>query len=115
MLGKCNAYHSEVHFNDSESGLHGDFDIWLEKLAPHSPIEQYRHNETGEDNAHAHLKRQIMGREVVVAITDGKMILWSMEAIFYGNLMGILKEKQTCEDNRRVVNNPGYILSSRKK
>ena len=60
---------ASVFINDNESGLHGDFDIWLEKLAPHSPTEQYRHNETGEDNADAHLKRQIMGREVVVAIT----------------------------------------------
>ena len=76
-----------VFINDSESGLHGDFDIWLEKLAPHSPIEQYRHNETGEDNADAHLKRQIMGREVVVAITDGKLDFGPWEQIFYGNLM----------------------------
>ena len=88
--GLClvNAMHitSSVFINDNESGLHGDFDIWLEKLAPHSPIEQYRHNETGEDNADAHLKRQIMGREVVVSITDGKLDFGPWDNLF-GNLM----------------------------
>ena len=95
--GLClvNAMHitASVFINDDESGLHGDFDIWLEKLAPHSPTEQYRHNETGEDNADAHLKRQIMGREVVVAITDGKLGPW--EQIFYGEFDG--------QRNKRVL------------
>ena len=90
--GLClvNAMHitASVFINDNESGLHGDFDIWLEKLAPHSPTEQYRHNETGEDNADAHLKRQIMGREVVVAITNGKMDFGPWEQIFYGEFDG---------------------------
>jgi secondary thiamine-phosphate synthase enzyme len=89
--GLClvNAMHitASVFINDNESGLHGDFDIWLEKLAPHSPTEQYRHNETGEDNADAHLKRQIMGREVVVAISNGKLTLVHGSRYFMGNLM----------------------------
>ena len=86
--GLClvNAMHitASVFINDNESGLHEDFDIWLEKLAPHAPTEQYKHNETGEDNADAHLKRQIMGREVVVAITNGKLDFGPWEQIFYG-------------------------------
>ncbi len=90
--GLClvNAMHitASVFINDNESGLHEDFDIWLEKLAPHIPIEQYRHNETGEDNADAHLKRQIMGREVVVAITNGKLDFGPWEQIFYGEFDG---------------------------
>src|SRR5687768_17252034 len=71
----CNAMHitASVFINDNESGLHHDYEVWLEKLAPHEPISQYHHNRTGEDNADAHLKRQIMGREVVVAITKGKL------------------------------------------
>src|ERR1041385_7192420 len=70
----CNAMHitASVFINDNESGLHHDYDVWLEKLAPHEPTSQYHHNRTGEDNADAHMKRQIMGREVVVAITDRK-------------------------------------------
>ena len=85
-----NAMHitASVFINDNESGLHEDFDIWLEKLAPHSPTEQYRHNETGEDNADAHLKRQLMGREVVVAITNGKLDFGPWEQIFYGEFDG---------------------------
>ena len=75
---------ASVFINDNESGLHGDFDRWLEKLAPHSPTEQYRHNETGEDNADAHLKRQIMGREVVVAITNGQLDFGPWEHILWG-------------------------------
>ena len=75
--GLCliNAMHisASVFINDNESGLHKDYERWLEKLAPHAPIEQYDHNKTGEDNADAHLKRQIMGREVVVAVTDGEL------------------------------------------
>src|SRR5215471_9384332 len=113
--GLClvNAMHitASVFINDNESGLHGDFDIWLEKLAPHSSNEQYRHNETGEDNADAHLKRQIMGREVVVAVTNGKLDFGSWEQIFYGEFDG-QRNKSTCEGNRQVNNkNPGYILS----
>jgi secondary thiamine-phosphate synthase enzyme len=90
--GLClvNAMHitASVFVNDNESGLHEDFDLWLEKLAPHSPTEQYRHNETGEDNADAHLKRQLMGREVVVAITNGKLDFGPWEQIFYGEFDG---------------------------
>lgn len=90
--GLClvNAMHitASVFINDNESGLHEDFDIWLEKLAPHSPTDQYKHNETGEDNADAHLKRQLMGREVVVAITNGKLDFGPWEQIFYGEFDG---------------------------
>ncbi|MEE8409298.1 MAG: secondary thiamine-phosphate synthase enzyme YjbQ [Myxococcota bacterium] len=90
--GLClvNAMHitASVFINDNESGLHHDYEKWLEKLAPHEPIDQYRHNRTGEDNGDAHLKRQIMGREVVVAITDGALDLGPWEAIFYGEFDG---------------------------
>lgn len=79
---------ASVFINDNESGLHQDFDKWLEKLAPHAPTVQYEHNETGEDNADAHLKRQIMGREVVVAITNGKLDFGPWEQIFYGEFDG---------------------------
>jgi secondary thiamine-phosphate synthase enzyme len=72
---------ASVFINDNESGLHYDFENWLEKLAPHDPIEYYRHNDTGEDNADAHLKRQIMGREVVVAITNGNLDFGPWEQI----------------------------------
>jgi len=84
-----NAMHitASVFINDDESGLHRDFDTWLEKLAPHEPVSQYRHN-VGEDNADAHLKRQIMGREVVVAITNGKLDFGPWEQIFYGEFDG---------------------------
>ncbi len=85
-----NAMHisASVFINDDESGLHEDYDRWLERLAPHAPIEQYKHNRTGEDNADAHLKRQIMGREVVVAITGGKLDFGPWEQIFYGEFDG---------------------------
>jgi|SRR5215475_13543754 len=85
-----NAMHitASVFINDNETGLHKDFDRWLEKLAPHIPIDQYRHNETGEDNADAHLKRQIMGREVVIAITKGELDFGPWEQIFYGEFDG---------------------------
>ena len=85
-----NAMHisASVFINDDEPGLHHDYDEWLEKLAPHSPIRQYRHNDTGEDNADAHLKRQVMGREVVVAITKGKLDFGPWEQIFYGEFDG---------------------------
>ena len=90
--GLClvNAMHitASVFINDNEIGLHQDFDKWLEKLAPHAPTSQYKHNETGEDNADAHLKRQIMGREVVVAITNGKLDFGPWEQIFYGEFDG---------------------------
>jgi len=79
---------ASVFINDNESGLHQDFDKWLEKLAPHAPTDQYEHNETGEDNADAHLKRQIMGREVIVAITNGKLDFGPWEQIFYGEFEG---------------------------
>jgi secondary thiamine-phosphate synthase enzyme len=84
-----NAMHitASVFINDDEIGLHRDFDTWLEKLAPHEPVSQYRHN-VGEDNADAHLKRQIMGREVVVAITGGKLDFGPWEQIFYGEFDG---------------------------
>jgi secondary thiamine-phosphate synthase enzyme len=85
-----NAMHitASVFINDDESGLHHDYEEWLEKLAPHEPISQYRHNDTGEDNADAHMKRQIMGREVVVAITDGRLDFGPWEQIFYGEFDG---------------------------
>ena len=89
-LALVNAMHitASVFINDDESGLHHDYDKWLEKLAPHEPISQYRHNRTGEDNGDAHLKRQVMGREVVVAITDGKLDFGTWEQIFYGEFDG---------------------------
>lgn len=95
--GLClvNAMHitASVFINDNESGLHKDYDIWLEKLAPHDPTEQYKHNETGEDNADAHLKRQIMGREVLVAITNGRLDFGPWEQIFYGEFDGQRKKR----------------------
>jgi secondary thiamine-phosphate synthase enzyme len=90
--GLClvNAMHitASVFINDNEKGLHKDYDKWLEELAPHTPINQYEHNKTGEDNADAHLKRQLMGREVVVAITNGKLDFGPWEQIFYGEFDG---------------------------
>ena len=85
-----NAMHitASVFINDDESGLHQDYAVWLEKLAPHAPVSKYRHNDTGEDNADAHMKRQVMGREVVVAITGGKLDLGTWERIFYGEFDG---------------------------
>ena len=85
-----NAMHitASVFINDDESGLHADYDKWLETLAPHAPIGQYRHNDIGEDNADAHMKRQIMGREVVVAVTDGELDFGPWEQIFYGEFDG---------------------------
>ncbi len=79
---------ASVFINDNESGLHDDYKRWLEDLAPHEPISQYKHNRTGEDNGDAHLKRQIMGREVVVAITNGELDLGTWERIFYGEFDG---------------------------
>jgi secondary thiamine-phosphate synthase enzyme len=95
--GLClvNAMHitASVFINDNESGLHKDYARWLEKFAPHEPIEQYDHNKTGEDNADAHLKRQIMGREVVVAITDGELDFGPWEQIFYGEFDGMRSKR----------------------
>lgn len=79
---------SSVFINDDESGLHHDYEKWLEKLAPHEPTGQYRHNDTGEDNADAHMKRQVMGREVVVAVTNGQLDFGTWEQIFYGEFDG---------------------------
>lgn len=89
-LALINAMHitASVFINDDEKGLHSDYELWLEKLAPHAPIAQYRHNDTGEDNADAHMKRQIMGREVVVAITGGRLDFGPWEQIFYGEFDG---------------------------
>jgi secondary thiamine-phosphate synthase enzyme len=89
-----NAMHitASVFINDDELGLHNDFEVWLEKLAPHEPVSQYRHN-VGEDNADGHLKRQIMGREVVVAITKGKLDFGPWEQIFYGEFDGRRKKR----------------------
>lgn len=86
----CNAMHitASVFINDDEAGLHHDYARWLEKLAPHAPTDAYEHNRTGEDNADAHLKRQIMGREVVVAITRGKLDFGPWEQVFYGEFDG---------------------------
>ena len=92
-----NAMHitASVFINDNESGLHYDYDKCLEGLAPHEPIDQYKHNDTGEDNADAHLKRQVMGREVVIAITDGNLDFGPWESIFYGEFDG--------QRNKRVL------------
>ncbi len=85
-----NAMHitASVFINDDESGLHHDYDRWLEQLAPHEPVSAYWHNRTGEDNADAHLKRQVMGREVVVAVTNGRLDFGPWEQIFYGEFDG---------------------------
>jgi secondary thiamine-phosphate synthase enzyme len=89
-----NAMHitASVFINDDERGLHQDYEVWLEKLAPHEPVSQYRHN-VGEDNADAHMKRQIMGREVVVAVTRGKLDFGPWEQIFYGEFDGRRKKR----------------------
>ncbi len=95
--GLClvNAMHitASVFINDDESGLHEDFEEWLEGLAPHEPISKYRHNRTGEDNGDAHLKRTIMGREVVVAVTGGKLDFGPWEQVFYGEFDGRRKKR----------------------
>lgn len=95
--GLClvNAMHitASVYINDDERGLLLDYDAFLEKLAPHEPVSQYRHNDTGEDNADAHIKRQIMGREVVVAVTGGKLDFGTWEQIFYGEFDGRRKKR----------------------
>jgi secondary thiamine-phosphate synthase enzyme len=95
--GLClvNAMHisASVFINDNESGLHKDYARWLERLAPHEPTDQYEHNKTGEDNADAHLKRQVMGREVVIAITDGELDFGPWEQIFYGEFDGMRSKR----------------------
>jgi secondary thiamine-phosphate synthase enzyme len=89
-LALVNAMHitASVFINDDEPGLHQDYEEWLERLAPHAPVSQYRHNRTGEDNGDAHLKRQVMGREVVVAVTKGALDFGPWEQIFYGEFDG---------------------------
>ena len=91
----CNAMHitASVFINDDEAGLHQDYEEWLERLAPHEPTSQYRHNRTGEDNGDAHLKRQVMGREVVVAVTGGRLDFGPWEQIFYGEFDGGRKKR----------------------
>ena len=91
----CNAMHitASVFINDDESGLHSDFDKWLENIAPEKPYTQYKHNNTGEDNADAHLKRSVMGREAVVAVTNGKLDFGPWEQIFYGEFDGKRKKR----------------------
>ena len=95
--GLClvNAMHitASVFINDNESGLHQDYVDWLEKLAPHEPVSFYRHNRTGEVNGDAHLKRQVMGREVVVAVTNGKLDFGPWEQIFYGEFDGMRRKR----------------------
>jgi secondary thiamine-phosphate synthase enzyme len=90
-----NAMHitASVFINDDESGLHQDYEKWLEKLAPHEPVSGYRHNDTGEDNADAHMKRQVMGREVTVAVTGGELDFGPWEQIFYGEFDGRRKKR----------------------
>jgi secondary thiamine-phosphate synthase enzyme len=94
-LALVNAMHitASVFINDDEQGLHQDYDRWLEQLAPHEPVSRYLHNRTGEDNADAHLKRQIMGREVVVAVTAGKLDFGPWEQIFYGEFDGCRRKR----------------------
>ena len=91
----CNAMHitASVFINDNESGLHADYERWLEQLAPHEPVSAYRHNLSGEENADAHLKRQIMGREVVVAVTNGKLDFGPWDQIFYGEFDGSRRKR----------------------
>jgi secondary thiamine-phosphate synthase enzyme len=94
-LALVNAMHitASVFINDDEPGLHQDYEVWLEKLAPHEPVSQYRHNRTGENNGDAHLKRQITGREVVAAVTEGKLDFGPWQQIFYGEFDGRRKKR----------------------
>jgi secondary thiamine-phosphate synthase enzyme len=91
----CNAMHitASVFINDDESGLHHDFERWLEDLAPHLPLNRYQHNQTGEDNGAAHLKRTLMGREVVVAVSKGQLDFGPWEQIFYGEFDGFRRKR----------------------
>jgi secondary thiamine-phosphate synthase enzyme len=100
---------ASVFINDDEYGLHQDYEKWLEGLAPHAPTSQYRHNDTGEDNADAHLKRQVMGREVVVAVTNGRLDCGTWERIFQGQVEWLTRESRrpaaeagARQDHRRV-------------
>jgi len=94
-LALVNAMHitASVFINDDEAGLHRGYDVWLEKLAPHDPVDWYHHNRTGEDNGDAHLKRQLMGREVVIAVTGGKLDFGPWERVFYGEFDGRRKKR----------------------
>lgn len=94
-LALINAMHitASVFVNDDESGLHRDFAEWLEGLAPHEPTGRYRHNDSGEDNADAHLKRQVFGREAVVAVTEGRLHFGPWEQLFYGEFDGMRKKR----------------------
>jgi secondary thiamine-phosphate synthase enzyme len=94
-LALVNAMHitASVFINDDESGLHHDYEVWLESIAPHAPVDRYDHNRTGEDNADAHIKRQVMGREVVVAVTAGKLDFGPWEQVFYGEFDGRRKKR----------------------
>jgi secondary thiamine-phosphate synthase enzyme len=94
-LALVNAMHisASVFINDDEPGLHQDYEVWLEKMAPHAPTGQYRHNDTGEDNADAHIKRQLMGREAVIAVTEGKLDFGPWEQIFYGEFDGMRRKR----------------------
>ena len=100
-----NAMHitASVFINDDESGLHHDYEEWLERLAPHAPTDRYRHNDTGEDNADAHLKRQVMGREVVVAITGGRLDFGTWERIFYGEFDGRRKTMSSTSSSSKAT------------
>ena len=99
---------ASVFINDDEHGLHQDYEKWLEKLAPHDPVDQYRHNHTGEDNADAHIKRQLMGREVVVAITNGNLDFGPWEQIFYGEFDGRRRKRVLVKNHRRM--NTGRLI-----
>ena len=102
-----NAMHitASVFINDDERGLHHDYQVWLEKLAPHAPVNQYRHNDTGEDNADAHMKRQIMGREVVVAITERPARFGTLGTDFLRGVRWSPQEARAGENHRRIAHN----------
>ncbi len=101
---------ASVFINDDEDGLHADYDEWLEKIAPHEPVTSYRHNRTGEDNADAHMKRQVMGREVVVAVTGGKLDFGTWEQIFYGEFDGRRSKTSVGQDHWGIKKPPHAIL-----
>ena len=106
---------ASVFINDDERGLHQDYERWLEKLAPHEPVSQYMHNQTGEDNADAHLKRQVMGREVVVAVTEGRLDFGPWEQIFYGEFDGGRRKQGAGQDYRginKVLGTRAYVCLS---
>ena len=107
-IALINAMHitASVFINDDEQGLHADYEAWLERLAPHEPVSGYRHNRTGEDNADAHMKRQIMGREVVVAITAGKTRLRSMGEDLLWRVRWRAPQARADQDHRQIAQNP---------